>query len=91
MIIDRVSAEDRSEQMAHLAERVWVLFERLPMLCGFHVNEDLALTEITVAQSGLPVAPEMSAAISTELEEILDDVEGSVELIRGMTIARAIH
>ena len=91
MIIDRPAVEDRSEQMALFAARITVLFERVPMLCGFHVTEDLALAEITLDQSGLPITREVSDAIRTALVEILDDVEDGVELLRGMTIARAIH
>ena len=61
------------------AARIAVLFERLPMLCGFHVTEDLALTEVTLVQSGLPATREVSEAIRTALVEILDDVEDGVE------------
>ena len=48
MINDRIALHERSQRVDLFRARVAVVFERLPMLCGFHVTEDLSLTEVTV-------------------------------------------
>ena len=63
------------------------------MLCGFHVTEDLSLTEVTVhgwldstALFGL------KDEICTVLGElVVDDAADTAELLRGRTFARALH
>src|SRR5262249_33676029 len=91
MIIDRADVEEGSERMAIFTERIAALFERLPVLCGFHVTEGLAVVEITFHHGGLRSAREARERICVTLEELLDDVDHGVELLRGKTFARAIH
>jgi hypothetical protein len=93
MISDRIAVERRSEQVALFKARIAVLFERLPVLCGFYVTEDLGIAEIAVQEwpGGLPSLRELGAAICAALTEVIDDTEEGVELIRGKVFARAIH
>ena len=77
--------------MAVLTERIAALFERLPMLCGFHVTESLAVVEITLRHGTPPCVQEVNAAIRSALQELLDDIEDGVDVLGGTTFARVIH
>lgn len=92
MVEDRIVAETYSERVALFRARIAVLFERLPMLCGFHVTEDLSVVEVAV--HGWPgwVPPrELNGEICAALEDLLDCTEDNVELLRGGTFARVVH
>jgi hypothetical protein len=45
---DRLAMQERSEVLAILRARVAIVFERLPMLCGFHVTDDLTVVEVVL-------------------------------------------
>ena len=93
MINDRIVGETSAEQIALFRSRVAVLFERLPMLCGFHVTEDLSIVEVTVHdRTGWVPSRELSGEIYTALEDLLaDGAEEAADLLRGRTFARAVH
>ena len=93
MYDDHIVAQERSEQLAMFQARVAVLFERLPMLCGFYVTEDLRITQVTVdAWRGAAPEREVGVQICAALEDLTSDPgDDSVELLRGRTFARAVH
>jgi hypothetical protein len=74
-------------------ERLAALFERLPMLSGFHVSHELRVVEIATQVSPEWVGPQkMVEEIRAALEElVIGDPEGTAELLRGRTFARAFH
>lgn len=82
-----------AERAAQFQARVTALFERLPMLCGFHVTEDLRAVAIAVhTWPGWAPQPAFAEEIAAALELlIVDDAEDAAALLRGMTFARQLH
>ena len=93
MYDDRIVVQERSERLAVFQAHIAVLFKRLPMLCGFHVTQDLGITQVTVdpSRGGTP-EEETSRELYAALEDLIGDSGGdSVEFLRGRTFARALH
>ena len=59
MVDDHIVVKQRSKRLEVFRARLGVLFDRLPMLCGFHVSENLSLVEVTVDTwpGGRPIRP----------------------------------
>jgi hypothetical protein len=92
---------------ADLAERVAVVFEQHPMLCGFSVQERSTLTtDRAVAQlrgglcladvsattpPGFDVTQEFCNQIAYSLLELIDEQPGVCDLLPGRTFARTLH
>ena len=93
MIDDCVAVQERSERVAIFRARVAVVFERLPMLCGFHVTEDLSVVEIAVyGWPGWTPPEDLHGVLCGLLEDLIEDyAEDTVDLLRGRTFARAVH
>jgi hypothetical protein len=93
MVNDHVVAEAYSERIALFRARVAVVFERLPMLCGFHVTEDLSVVEVAVhGWPGCGPTGELNGEICAALEDlVVDRAKDTVDLLRGRTFARAVH
>ena len=93
MIDDRMAVQERTERVAVFRARVAVLFERLPMLCGFHVTGDLSVVEIAVhGWPGWAPPGDLNGVLCALLEDLLEDCgEDTVDLLRGTTFARAVH
>ena len=94
MIDNRIVVQRHSRQLEEFNARLRVLFGHLPMLCGFHVAQDLSsLVEVTFYGSRGAAAPsELVNEICSALEDLVDDLsDDAVELLRGKTFARAIH
>jgi len=93
MVDDRIAVQERSERLAIFRARVAVLFERLPMLCGFHVTEDLGVVEVAVhGWPGWTPPGDLGRVLCAALEDLIEDnAEDTVDLLRGRTFARAVH
>ena len=93
MYDDRIIVQDRSERLAAFQAHIAVLFNRLPMLCGFHVTEDLGITQVTVdTWRGGAAQEETDSELCAALEDLIGDSgDDSVEFLRGRTFARALH
>ena len=93
MIDDRMAVQERSERVAVFRARVAVLFERLPMVCGFHVTEDLSVVEVAVhSWPGLAPPGDLDGVLCVLLEDLMEDyADDTVDLLRGRTFARAVH
>jgi len=93
MIDNRMTAHERSERVAIFRARVAVLFERLPMVCGFHVTEDLSVVEVSVnGWPGWAPPEDIQGVLCVLLEDLIEDcAEDTVDLLRGRTFARAMH
>ena len=88
----RLAEARHSHAEAAIAECIAALFERLPMLCGFSVSDDLQVADIAVDTwpgytAGKDFHDEFLAALSALTEERPD----AVELLRGRTFARTLH
>jgi hypothetical protein len=88
-----VVVQERSERVAMFRARVAVLFERLPMLCGFHVTGDLGVVEVAVHDwPGSTLPGDFHGVLCALLEDLIEDcAEDAVDLLRGTTFARAVH
>ena len=93
MLDDRIVAERSYDRVAQFRARVAVLFERLPMLCGFHVTTDLTVVEIAVdSWPGCAPTGELVREICAALEDLIAErADDTVDLLRGRTFARAVH
>ena len=93
MVDDRTGVEQQSEGLDVLRARLGVLFDRIPMLCGFHVSENLSLVEVTVdTWPGTAEPSGLVEDIYSELEDlVVDRSDDAADLLRGTTFARALH
>jgi len=93
MVDDRVVAADSTERAALFEARVAELFERLPMLSGFHVTRELEVIELVVhSWPGWVPGHQMHDQIRDALEDLVSDgTEETAELLQGRTFARALH
>jgi hypothetical protein len=74
--------------------RVREVFQRLPLLDGFSLDDDLWLCDLEVrawpgCEWGDPVYREIGAAIAELIAEVED--EGANELLRGRSFARTLQ
>jgi hypothetical protein len=72
----------------HLAD----LFQRLPMLSGFALHQDLAVREVTVhSWPGYVAGEELYEDLVSALADLAEERPEVIEVLRGRTFARAIH
>src|SRR5260221_2555149 len=93
MLTNRISVQAYSEQLAIFRARVAALFEQLPMLCGFHVTDELGITEVAICSwPGYVVGPGIKSEICAALEDLVTERgDDAIDLLRGRTFARAVH
>jgi hypothetical protein len=93
MIHDRVVAHGSPKHAELFLVRIAELFERLPMLSGFHVTLELDVVEVSVhTWPGWVPARELEDEIRAALEDLMaDGAEQMAELLQGRTFARAFH
>ena len=93
MINDRMDVRRRARQLEEFNARLRFLFDRLPMLSGFHVTQDLSPVEVTICGSHGAVEPSaLVGKICSALEDLAVDLsDDALELLRRKTFARAIH
>ena len=85
--------ENRLQGAEALVEQhVLALFQRMPMLCGFALREDLEVTDISVhTWPGYTAGEDLYEDLITSLAELGEERPEAIELIRGRTFARAFH
>ena len=83
----------RRERVEALIDgRIAALFGRLPMLCGFALEADLQLAEVSVhSWPGYVAGEDLYGEIVTALADLVDERPDAVELLRGRTFARALQ
>ena len=82
----------RQHSEAIVAKHVRALFQRMPMLCGFSVQEDLEAIDVAVSSwPGHAVADDVYQDLMQALEDLADERPDAVQLLRGRTFARAFH
>jgi hypothetical protein len=68
------------------------LFNRVPMLAGFHVADDLSLLEVEFEHlPGFTPSAELYEEIASALLEAFDEREEALELMRNRTFARTLQ
>lgn len=85
--------ENRLQRAEALVEQhVVALFQRMPMLCGFALREDLEVTDISVyTWPGYTAGEELYRDLMASLADLAEERPEAIELIRGRTFARAFH
>ena len=69
--------------------RIGALFRRVPVLCGFSVQADLAPTEVTVCSwPGYIAGEALYDDIIATLAILVEERPDAAELLRGRTFAR---
>jgi hypothetical protein len=72
----------------HLA----ALFGRLPMLCGFALQHDLEVTEVTVhTWPGYTAGEDLYQDLMQGLVDLAEERPDAALLMRGRTFARMVH
>jgi hypothetical protein len=72
----------------HLAR----LFGRLPMLCGFALQQDLEVTEVTVhSWPGYTAGEDLYEELMQGLVDLAEEQPDAALLMRGRTFARSVH
>jgi len=87
----RLTQPARQRAEAALDERVRELFQRLPMLSGFAMADDLGVTEVAIDWPGHIASVELYAEIADHFVEVLEERPELVALVRGRTFARAFQ
>ena len=68
------------------------LFNRVPLLAGFHVGDDLSLVEIEFDRlPGFTPSEELYEEIASALLEAIDERGEALELLRNRTFARTLQ
>jgi hypothetical protein len=77
---------------AIVQSRVSALFQRMPLLAGFHVTDDMALVEIEFDRMpGFSPTEELYEEIAGALLEAVDEHEDALQLLRNRTFARTLQ
>jgi hypothetical protein len=88
----RLSEERRQRSAAALEKHLADLFQRLPMLAGFTLREDLEVTDVAVhSWPGHVAGEELYKDLMVALTDLAEERPDAVELLRGRTFARALH
>jgi hypothetical protein len=89
---NRLSEERRQHTEAIVARHVDALFQRLPMLCGFSVRQDLELIDVAVCTwPGYTAGEDLYDDLVQALADLAEERPDAVQLLRGRTFARALH
>ena len=89
---NRLSETGRQRVEALFEARMGALFQRLPMLCGFSVEQDLLLSDVVIhAWPGYIAGPDLYTEITQALVDLLDERPDATELLRGRTFARTLQ
>jgi len=93
MVNDRMVAQGSARHAALFIAHIAQLFERLPMLYGFHVTAELDVVEVAVEPWAAWLPPhELSDEIRAALDDLIfDGTEQTAALMRGRTFARTFH
>jgi hypothetical protein len=92
----RTEAVRRERSQAMIEARVLELFQRIPVLLGFSIQEDLSIAGIELHgwpgyEWGKDFYDGVSDEISSALVSLTDEREDAAELLRGRTFARTFH
>lgn len=82
----------RQRSLAAAEMHIAAIFQRMPMLSGFALREDLEVTDIAISTwPGHTAGEELYEGLLQALADLAEQRPDSVEVLRGRTFARAIH
>jgi len=88
----RLSEARRQHTEAIVERHLSELFQRLPMLAGFWLRPDLELEELSVSTwPGYTAGRELYDEVMQSLVELAEERPEALQLMRGRTLARAVH
>ena len=88
----RLSEVRRRHAEAIIAQHMHQLFRRLPMLSGFWLGPDLNVAELSVfTWAGYTAGQDLYEEVMQSLVELTEECPEAVQLMRGRTVARAVH
>ena len=93
MKIESRPQESRLQKVEALVERhLAALFQRMPMLCGFAMRDDLEVTDVAVSTwPGYTAGEDLYGNLMVALADLAEERPDAIELLRGRTFARALH
>jgi hypothetical protein len=72
--------------------RMGALFRRIPILCGFALQDDLVPTEVSIhSWPGYVAGEELYTDIIAALADLIEERPDAAELLRGRTFARQLQ
>jgi hypothetical protein len=85
--------EIRRERVeAAIDGRMGALFRRVPILCGFSLQDDLVPTEVSIhSWPGYVAGEELYSDIIATLADLIEERPDATELLRGRTFARQLQ
>jgi len=88
----RLSEKRRQHTEAIVERHLSELFQRLPMLAGFWLRPDLELEELSVfSWPGYTAGRELYEEVMQSLVDLAEERPDALQLMRGRTVARAVH
>jgi hypothetical protein len=92
MIRETLKQDQHQRARQIFDERMARLFERLPMLSGFWVHEDLSAADVWLdTWPGWDPSAQVAEEVSRVLEDLVDERPEAAELLRGRTVARSLQ
>jgi hypothetical protein len=92
------SSTQRSEELrrqrsqALVETHIAAIFQRMPMLAGFSLRQDLEVTDIAISTwPGQSAGEELYEDLMQALADLAEERPEAVEVLRGHTFARAFH
>ncbi|HET7365996.1 MAG TPA: hypothetical protein VFJ70_20665 [Burkholderiales bacterium] len=88
----RLNEARRQHTETIVARHLDELFQRLPMLCGFCLQPDLQVGEVTIfTWPGYSAGGDLYDEVMRSLVELAEERPDAVQLMRGRTFARTVH
>ena len=89
---NRLSETRRQHSQAIVEKHLDGLFRRMPMLCGFTLQQDLEVHDVAVyTWPGYTAGEDLYKEPMLALADLAEERPDAVELLRGRTFARAFH
>jgi hypothetical protein len=82
----------RQRSQALVETHIAAIFQRIPMLSGFALRDDLEVTDIAISTwPGYSAGEELYEDLMQALADLAEERPDAVEVLRGRTFARAFH
>jgi hypothetical protein len=90
--LQRTTRPTRERDRAVVDSHLRALFERLPMICGFAIAENLDVTDVGIhSWPGTIASDELYLEIANSIIELVEERPAAIELLRGRSFARSLH
>ena len=92
MLRDRPQQDQRQHAEQIFEERMAQIFQHLPMLTGFCVQDDLRVGELSLhTWPGADVSHAVAEELADSLEDLVSERPDAIERLRGRTFARSFQ